>query len=111
MADYGFLDLFDDEPSFAPARPHAPPADEAVALALGYEKAVLECLDAFRDQGNVRAQVEACIRFDDAMSAFMALPKSAYRRGQRAITRRGKITGMEWWQIRERMAMLTRQMS
>ncbi len=109
MADHGTLNLFDDDvapPAPAVRRPHAPVRDEPMALALTYEQAVLDCLETFKDRKNYRAQVEACLRFEEAMKAYMALPKATYKRTERALDARGKIDGSEWQRIMDRMANL-----
>lgn len=98
------LSLFGDAPAPLMTRPHAPVADEAMALALAYEQAVVDCQEAFRDQHNLRAQAEAGARFEAAMSAYMALPKLAYRRTKRLLDSRGRVNGAEWWEIRRRLA-------
>lgn len=90
-------------------RPHTPPADPAMADALAFEQATLDCLDAFKDRANGRAQVEACDRFEKAMNAYMALPKAIYWRTFRKLEARGRITGREHYEIRRRMAELLRQ--
>jgi len=111
MDRHSTLSLFDDviaPPAPAVARPHSPVPDEAMALALIYEQAVLDCLESFKGVDNIRAQAEACSRFADAMEAYMALPKSTYQRTKRELDRRGKISGREWQLIEQRMITLSR---
>ena len=108
MADDRTLSLFDSDTAPVVRRPHAPPADPAMAIALTYEQAVLDCLEAFDDRTNLRAQAEACVRYEAAMAEYMALPKAIYARTQRALDKRGLITGTEWQRIRDRMSVLSR---
>ena len=113
MDKHSTLSLFDDDAApCAPAvrRPHSPVADEAMALALIYEQAVLDCLESFKGVDNLRAQAEACARFAEAMAAYMALPRTTFQRTKRELDRRGKITGREWQLIEQRMITLSRML-
>jgi hypothetical protein len=117
MAEQGLLALFDEEPvpaakpARAPLAPRPAPAvprpveDPTLASALAYEAATLDALASFED-GDVRDQKEACIRFSDAMEAYMALPRLDYQRGQRELRRRGKIGESDWRLVQSRMLAL-----
>src|SRR3569833_1707744 len=108
MADDSFQTLFDSDTAPDVKRPHTPPADLVMAIALTYEQAVLDCLAALEDRTNLRAQAEACVRYEAAMAEYMALPKASYARTTRALDKRGLITGSEWQRIRDRMSVLSR---
>jgi hypothetical protein len=76
------------------------PPDPVITMALEYESATLDAMAALEGI-DTKAQIEACLRFVDALQALDAMPDRD--RGLTYLVQRGRIPDFAWKRIHAAM--------
>jgi hypothetical protein len=66
------------------------PRDAVIAFALEYERATLDAV-ATLDGTDTEAQIVACVRYGDAVTAMEAMPEEDRNRALSYLMQRGRI--------------------
>ena len=81
-------------------------SDATIDAALEYESAVLHALSTL-DHADTEIQIDACLRFADAVARIEALPVPEYNRSGLFLTERNRIPAGAWQRIKERFEVLS----